>query len=107
MPDEKLKIDKKIDRTATSFKKVIDGNHGLKESNILALLLPIGIDNDSIDSAWLSTMNTFGTQRGVAAHTSASSYKASQPPDPKIELDTVNEVLIGLKTIDRLVNDLM
>ncbi|MFM6279608.1 MAG: hypothetical protein ACKN9K_14830, partial [Dolichospermum sp.] len=57
--EEKIKISKKIDLAVESFKRVISQNHGVKEDHILSLLLPIGIDSDDLDPAWLATMNTF------------------------------------------------
>lgn len=45
VPLEKIKLDKKIDSAIGCFKRVVDQNHGLKESNLLALLLPIGINS--------------------------------------------------------------
>lgn len=107
IPEEKLKLEKKLDLASNAFTRCIKENHGLKEANILALLLPIGIDSDELDPAWLSTMNTFGEKRGVAAHMSSTSYKVAQPPNPKIEFDTVNEIIEGLKNIDELINKLI
>ena len=46
LPPEKIKVNKKIDLAINSFKRSIDQNHGIKETNLLALLLPIGIDTD-------------------------------------------------------------
>ncbi|MFM6673012.1 MAG: HEPN domain-containing protein, partial [Dolichospermum sp.] len=86
--DKRLEITEKINSAIKSFKKVIDNNHGLKEKNILALLLPIGIDSDDLDPAWLADMNTFGEKRGLVAHTSATSYMTIQTPDPANELNT-------------------
>ena len=57
--DKRLEITEKINSAIKSFKKIIDNNHGVKEKNILALLLPIGIDSDDLDPAWLADMNTF------------------------------------------------
>jgi RiboL-PSP-HEPN len=107
LSEEKFKLEKKIDLASNSFNRCIKENHGLKEQNILALLLPIGIDVDDLDPSWLTTMNTFGESRGIAAHTSASSYKVTQPPNPKIEYDTITDILKGLKDIDQLINKLM
>lgn len=104
---EKLKLNKKLELSSNAFYKSVKENHGLKEANILALLLPIGIDSEDLDSAWLSTMNTFGEQRGVVAHTSASSYKVTQPLDPKTEFETVNQVMKGLEDIDQFIDNLM
>ncbi|MFB2879021.1 HEPN domain-containing protein [Floridanema aerugineum] len=106
-PEEKVKIDKKLDLAIKSFKRVIDENHGVKEANILALLLPIGIDSDDLDSSLLATMNTFGEQRGQVAHSSATTYRTNQPPDPATEVNTVKQIIQGLLQVDELINNLM
>ena len=105
--EEKIKISKKIDLALESFKRVISQNHGVKEDHILALLLPIGIDSDDLEPAWLATMNTFGENRGEVAHKSATSYRIIQPPDPATELNTVQQITQELLRIDELMNNLM
>lgn len=105
--DEKIKLSKKIDSALAGFKRVIDQNHGVKEANILALLLPIGIDIDDLDCNWLAKMNTFGENRGDVAHKSATSYRTIQPPDPVSELDTVRQITQELLKVDELINQLM
>ncbi|MDB9538852.1 hypothetical protein NWP22_01225 [Anabaenopsis tanganyikae CS-531] len=107
VPLDKIKISKKIDLAIKAFKKVIDNNHGVKEANILALLLPIGIDSDDLDPAWLANMNTFGRERGIVAHTSATSYRTIQPPDPANELSMVEQITEQLLKLDELINKLM
>lgn len=107
LPPEKVKITKKIDSAIQCFKRVIDQNHGLKEANILSLLLPIGIDSDDLDSALLATMNTFGEQRGLVAHSSASAYRTIRPSDPATELNTVEQIVAGLVDVDELINCLL
>ncbi|MFM6536831.1 MAG: HEPN domain-containing protein [Dolichospermum sp.] len=105
--EEKIKISKKIDLAVESFKRVISQNHGVKEDHILSLLLPIGIDSDDLDPAWLATMNTFGEKRGLVAHTSATSYMTIQTPDPANELNTVTQIRKELLRIDELINNLI
>jgi hypothetical protein len=107
VPLDKLKTSKTIDLAINSFKWVIDNNHGIKETNILALLLPIGIDSDDLDPVWLATMNTFGENRGVVAHTSATSYRTIQPPDPASEINMVKQITQELLKVDELINNLM
>jgi len=103
---ERVKLDKKINLAVTCFVKTIKQNHGIKESNILALLLPIGIDSDDLDSVLLATLNTFGEQRGLVAHSSATSYRTNQLPDPANELNRVQQITQGLLQIDELINAL-
>lgn len=106
VPLERIKLDKKIDSAISCFKRVVDQNHGLKESNLLALLLPVGIDSDDLDTVLLATMNTFGEQRGIVAHTSAISYKTVQPPDPASELNRIQQITQGLLLVDKLISNL-
>ncbi len=103
----KIKINKKIDSAIESFKRVIDHNHGIKEANILALLVPVGIDSGDLAPDWLATMNTFGEERGIVAHTSATSTTI-QAPDPATELGRVEQIISQeLCKVDELINNLM
>ena len=104
---EKIKIDKKIELALNAFYRVIDQNHGLKEANLLALLLPIGIDSDDLDSVMLVTMDAFGKQRGLIAHKSATSYRATQTPDPANELNKIQQITQEILRLDNLISDLM
>ena len=118
---EKLKFDEKRNNVSNSFEYLVIHNHGIKEKNLLSLLLPIGINSDDIDIIWLQEMDNFGQKRGEFAHQSASKYKTEQPPDPKNELEMVNRLVYGSSSeessskkemkgliyIDRLLNDLL
>nr|WP_233271008.1 HEPN domain-containing protein [Microcystis aeruginosa] len=99
VPEDKLKINKKIDMAIGCFKSVIDQNHGIKETNLLKLLLPIGIDSDDLDQVWLANMNTFGEERGEIAHSSA--IKTKQPPNPADELERVKQIIEELERVDQ------
>jgi hypothetical protein len=72
-------------------------NHGIKEKNLLRLLLPIGLQETDIDSGWLSATETWATARGDAAHKGA---KMQVKPDPQNELKIVNVVLDGFRDLD-------
>jgi hypothetical protein len=104
--DEKLEFVEKAKSSLTTFKSIIDQNHGIREKNLLALLLPVGIEPGQLDVTWLSTVDSFGQQRGTVAHHSASSYRATLLPDPQTELNTVRKILTGLRDIDKRLNKL-
>jgi hypothetical protein len=104
---DKLKINRKIDIAIRCFKSVIDQNHGIKETNLLKLLLPIGIDSDDLDQAWLANMNTFGEERGEIAHSSAIKIKTKQPPNPADELERVKQIIQELEKVDQLITNLL
>ena len=74
-------------------------NNGIRERQILRLLLPVGIKEADIDPVWLSTTDSFGHNRGESAH---RSNKVTNPPDPQNELTTVMQVVDGLLNIDEL-----
>jgi hypothetical protein len=105
--DDKVKFDNKLGKVFNSFRTAVKDNHGIREKNILLLLLPIGIDSEDLDRIWLQEIDDFGKKRGEFAHQSASNYKTRQPPDPKNELEMVNRLLQGLTHLDRLLNDLL
>lgn len=104
--DEELHLELRLNCAANSFFAAAKENHGIKEKNLLRLLLPIGVSPVDIDPTWLATMNSFGERRGEAAHASGNVGKVKHPPDPKTEFDLVVQVLKGLRDIDELLNNL-
>ena len=73
-------------------------NHGIRERDILRLLLPVGVAENDIDSTWLATTNSFGRNRGNTAH---NSNQVDHPPDPRNEFEIVKQILEGLSDIDK------
>jgi hypothetical protein len=59
-----------INAAVNSFSSVIASNNGIKEVNLLTMLFPIGVDYRQFNTAWLATIDSFGTDRGMFAHTS-------------------------------------
>jgi hypothetical protein len=72
-------------------------NHGIREKNILSILLPAGILESDLDRTWLATVDSFGAQRGETAHRSG---RTQQPPDPAQEVLTVRTIVAGLAPLD-------
>ena len=81
-----------------AYNKMLSDNHGIKEENVLRILLPLGIEAEDIDSVWLSAIHAFGTNRGETAHTS---IRTQQPPDPESEFRVVSSIVGGLRKLDR------
>lgn len=104
--DRKTKLSGKIAKCANHMHHVLENNHGIKEENLLKLLLPIGIEVDDIDDTWLADMNSFGEERGSIAHTSGSIYRTRTLPDPKNENDKIMALLRGIADIDELIDRL-
>lgn len=78
-------------------------NHGVKEPNVLALLLPLGIYGGHLDNTLLADLTSFGGLRGAVAH--KSSVGVTSYADPKSEYDKANQLVIALASIDDLVGD--
>lgn len=84
-------------------------NHGVKEKNLLALFLPIGLEHSKLDPGLLADLDSFGSLRGAAAH-SSSRTSVKNAADPATEVQRVESLLMGIKTldleIDALVSDI-
>jgi hypothetical protein len=80
-----------------AYNRVLTENHGLRERNVLRILLPLGMKGSDVDAVWLNTLDAFGLRRGQTAHTSVS---AQQQLDPKTEFDTVEAIMAGLLDVD-------
>ena len=104
--DEKKKkqetVQTKARRMIHDFKETINGNHGIKESNILKLFGPLGYDINDFDTFFLSELNTFGSDRGIVAHTSAS-LQTQQLLNFNEEVIRVNRILSGIKEFQEVI----
>jgi hypothetical protein len=91
---------------STFHYQVRNENHGVKEKNLLAMLLPIGIAHAKIDPTFLADMESFGALRGQAAHTSGRTT-ARQAVDPEGEQKRVLSLLPGIAAIDAEIDALL
>jgi hypothetical protein len=82
-------------------------NHGIRESNILSILLPVGILPSQFDPQFLIDMENFGRRRGVAAHSSTSTPHVKQGFDPRLEQEQVAKILVHLENIDDALDRLL
>ena len=55
-------------------------NNGIKQKDLLALLLPIGVPDADLDAAWLGGMDVLGQERGERAHKSLSRVQSVMTP---------------------------
>lgn len=95
-----IDVSEKFSPVAAAYHHLVRSeNHGIKEKNLLSLLLPIGLEPRQIDPSLLADLDSFGALRGIAAHTS-SSTTATQAVDPEIELKRVQALLPGIEAID-------
>ena len=95
----------RINKTIAHYmNSVVDKNHGVKEKNILKILLPLGIELSDIDQTWLSVMESFGSTRGSIAH---SSLQVQNRIDRNSELERINlQIVPELTNLDELIKKL-
>lgn len=91
-------VDAVIDLAVKQFIKRIGDNHGVKEENFKALIFPLGITPDDVDSDWISSLNSFGSLRGEIAH---KAKKTTSQINPEDEYLTVNHLADGLRRLDQ------
>jgi len=97
-------IDGVLSRAKKHWKdEVYKNNHGVKEANVLGLLLPLGIDGGDLDTTLLADLTSFGGLRGAVAH--KSSVGVTTYADPKSEYDQANQLVAALASVDTQVGD--
>ena len=92
-----------VDVAIKQYRKIQDDNHGVREENLMRLILPVGVRKDDLDALWITNLNEFGKRRGDLAH---KAVKAQQQIDPKNELQVVDALVVGLKKLDQLITEL-
>lgn len=94
----------RVNKAVHHFVSLIRKNHGIKENNIISMLIPLGIEINDIDPVWLSTMEGFGKERGNIAH---NSMRVSSLIDRNTELLRINDqILPEIQRLDQLVSKL-
>ena len=94
------------DCTTEFIRRVTKDNHGVREKNILWMLIPLGIDPGDIDRLFLSEIDNFGSIRGDYAHKSPAVHTVKKP-DPKDELAKINGLLGLIEPVDRKLDFLL
>lgn len=87
-----------IERAHQQYRTRLSKNHGIREENLLGILLPLGLEGSDIDTVWLATTDAFGARRGETAHTAIT---VQQPLDPQTERKTVEDIVDGLGALDK------
>ena len=87
-----------VDLAQKQFTQKLKDNHGIKDRNFKTLILPTGIDIDSLDQTWLTNIDSFGTKRGEVAHKAKRTQGAINPKD---EFESVQTLLNGIEELDR------
>lgn len=96
----------RLAQAVTDINRVIrECNHGVRQQNMLSLLLPIGFSFDEIrDLNLLDDLDQLGRFRGETAHRSAR--RVTQEPDPADVQNRVDRVMENLERLDRAIAQL-
>ncbi len=101
-----IEVDNKVQCALTTYNhEVRVNNHGIREANLLRLLLPIGISPAKLDPMLLVQLDSYGAKRGEVAHSSLTSVK--QALDPQTEVSDVQQLLAEIDKLDDELSNLM
>lgn len=90
----------RVNKVLNNYQNIIKYNNGIKEENIIPILIPLGIDYQKINQTLLNNMSSFGVERGSTAHNSSKVQNLINPND---EINMVNQIITDLLDIDKLV----
>jgi hypothetical protein len=95
--DITFRVNKAVSTFITRIEKQ---NHGIKEANIIPLVISLGMDYTKIDQTLLNDLSSFGGLRGDIAH---KSFKVAQSIIPKNEENLSQQIIQSLKPFDELI----
>jgi hypothetical protein len=99
-----LQIEARLHDAGKQYKKVIDGNNGIKDENLRHLLIPLSFREKDFEEKWIEGMTNFGAARGQILHQAGHT---AQLPDPKTTYELVWKTLVpGLKKLDKMLTSL-
>lgn len=95
--DEEGLIENRLQEYVSKYMAIIDKNNGVKEIDLLKLLLPLGIHLNEIDTTFLISIDSFGRDRGEIAH---NSIKTQSLIDPFTKQRDVTNILTEIGKLD-------
>ncbi|BDX37813.1 hypothetical protein CYCD_11680 [Tenuifilaceae bacterium CYCD] len=94
-------IEYRMNKSVSHYLNLVNKNNGVKQSDILNLILPIGIELSDLDETWLNIMDSFGSTRGNIAHNSTT---VQQQLDRNTEMNRINnQILTEIVRLDELI----
>jgi len=95
-----VNLDARLKRAITAYHYfVTQQNNGIKEQNLVRMLIPLGFDIDKLDRLFVADLDNFGTLRGSAAHQSSAGHIQSGV-HPRDEHAVVKRLLEGFLSVD-------
>lgn len=104
---EKVRIEVRLKNAVDAYVRYVRvDNHGIRERQILAMLLPVGVAPSDLDPLAVANIDNFGRLRGETAHSSTAG-QLTVGIDPEAEFRTVQEIVSQLAPIDTALDGLM
>ena len=99
--DKEGLIENRLEKYVSKYIGMLANNHGVRETNLLQMLLPLGIHMSEIDTTFLISMDSFGRDRGKIAH---NSIKTQTMIDPFTKEKDVTNILAEIgKLNDKII----
>ncbi len=96
-------LENRLQGSFSGYMQILKDNNGIKEPNLLKILLPLGIEYHNIDSTWLGIMSSFGSKRGDVAHKTAA---VQSPLDPLTIKNDIQLILAQITLLDESIHKL-
>lgn len=96
-----IEISNKIKSAHNRARTTLNRNNGIREYNVLQLLLSAGLSTSDLNQTLLDDLNNFGAARGNVAHT--SSFSLTKLLDPESEFKQVSQLVTDLGPVDQAV----
>jgi len=93
-------IEFRMGTVLSEYERLVKRNNGIKEANVIPLLISIGVDYSKISQTLLNNLSSFGKNRGSTAHNSSIVQQLINPSD---EIEIVKQIIEELEEIDELV----
>lgn len=90
-------IENRMELYVKKYMNIIKANNGVKEINLLKILLPLGIHLNDIDNTFLLSIDSFGYKRGIVAH---ESIKAKFLIDPSTKKKEMANIMTEIRKLD-------
>lgn len=103
---DKILISKRLEKAIKTYIKYVRvDNHGVRERQLMAILIPLGVSPTDIDPLAVADIDNFGRKRGETAHSSTAGQMKTGI-DPKVEFEAVQNILLHLVSIDTVFDKL-
>ena len=103
---DKTQIGTRLKNAIDAYVKYVRmDNHGVRERQLMAMLIPLGIAPSDLDPLAVADIDNFGRQRGETAHNSTAG-QMTIGADPKAEFESVQKILRHLSPVDSLLDAL-